>query len=117
MSKAEEYAKVAEEAHQAGIQAGSNHAPEPMVISYSGKTETISTGVCGFAWVLVFPASQGFGRWATKMRIGTKAYGGGMQIWVSYYGQSMEMKLEYAKAYSAVLNKYGIQAYAESRMD
>ena len=117
MSKAEEYAKVAEEAHQAGIKAGSNHVPEPMHLSYGGKTETISTGVCGFAWILVFPNSQGFARWATKMGIGSKAYGGGIQIWVGYYGQSMEMKLAYAKAYVEVLQKYGIKSFAESRMD
>ena len=58
-----------------------------------------------------------FGRWAKKMGVAKKAYGGGLQIWISDFNQSMERKYAYARAFAASLEAHGIDAFADSRMD
>jgi alpha-beta hydrolase superfamily lysophospholipase len=73
--------------------------------------------VCGFAWVTLRPANSSFAIWAKKNRDWKPAYGGGMQLWVSAYNQSMKRKEAYATAFANVLYASGIKAYAGSRMD
>ena len=50
--------------------------------------------------------------------IGRKdSYYGGYTIWVSGFGQSLDRKSAYARAFVKVLNDNGLKAYAMSRMD
>lgn len=102
----------------------------------------VPSGVCGFAWVIVRPGTCSFARWVAthdpdgnRIRkqdqqsdkhhlrytgnrpIGQRGYRGGIQIWVSYFGQSMERKQAYARAFAHALQINGISAYADSRMD
>lgn len=74
---------------------------------------------CGFAWVTVNEkASTRLGR-ALKSVGFRRAHRGGLQLWnPSHFPCQNVDTLEHgAVAYSAVLKKYGIDAYAESRLD
>lgn len=107
----------------AGRAAGNDHKPTPMGVYQSdlqgnriGPTEIVEGGVCGFAWVKI-AGNTSFGRWAKKYGYARSAYGSGLQIWISDYGQSMERKEAHARAMAKVLNENGVKAYAESRID
>lgn len=110
----------------AGTAAGDALVPVPMTVvegdALSGqplpnaKRYYVPSGVCGFAWVS-FKGNTGFGRWAKRHGYARKAYGGGLQYWVSQYGQSMEKKEAFAHAMAESLRANGISAYAGSRMD
>lgn len=74
---------------------------------------------CGFAWVTVSEkASTKLGR-ALKAVGFRRAYGGGLQLWnPSHFPcQNIDTLEEGARAYAAVLKRYGIEAYAGSRLD
>lgn len=115
-------------AEQAGDNAARNITPTPMhVVEHANplddnspiirRYEPVIEGVCGFAWINLYPATSSLARFLKKHGKADKAYGGGMQIWVSGYGQSMERKSAYAGAYAQVLSDAGFTAYAGSRMD
>ncbi len=74
---------------------------------------------CGFAWVNIKPARGPFVNYLKGQSIGSLAYGGGWQIWnpSNHSTQWMDAKKAGADAFAAVLNKYGIKAYADCRMD
>jgi hypothetical protein len=55
-------------------------------------------GVCGFAWVVVKPATSSFAKWLKKTGWADKAYGGGLSIWIGGYNQSMTRKEAHAAA-------------------
>jgi hypothetical protein len=75
-------------------------------------------GVCGFAWVNVSPGNCSFAKWLVKNKLARKAYYGGVDIWVSAFGQSMERKEACAAAMARVLvEELGVKAYSNSRMD
>jgi hypothetical protein len=77
----------------------------------------VPSGVCGYAWVN-FPGNTAFGRWAKSTGRATKSYYGGLDYRVTGYGQSMERKEAYARAFAAVLIAGGIaKVYVQSRMD
>jgi hypothetical protein len=112
-------------AHAAGMAAGGAHTPTPMGVVEAdifGKpkpgahVEVVHSGVCGFAWVS-FKGNTSFGRAMKAAGLARKRYEGGLSVWVSEFGQSMERKEAYARAYAAVLREAGIEAYAGSRMD
>lgn len=74
---------------------------------------------CGFAWVSVFEkASTKLGRRLKDVGF-RKAYGGGLQLWnPSHFPcQNVDTLEEGARAYAEVFKKYGIDAYACSRLD
>ena len=74
---------------------------------------------CGFAWVTVpEKASTRLGR-ALKSVGFRRAYGGGLQLWnPSHFPCQNVDTLEHgAVAYAQILKKYGINAYAGSRLD
>jgi hypothetical protein len=79
-------------------------------------------GVCGFAWVTLRPAR---GALATllKAKGGHKGYYGGVELSSGYivpgarFDQSLERNEAAAKAFAAVLQEAGFQAYAGSRLD
>lgn len=130
----ERYAKfeyVYKKAVAAGLEAGKAAKPRPMIvgtpttllgndIDYSKPTYYESEGLCGFAWVVIFPATSSFARWLVKEgHVGRgRSYGGGTQIWISDHGQSYERKCAHAEAMVKVLNdELGIKACAGSRLD
>ena len=81
----------------------------------------VPEGVCGFAWVKVSPGNSPFANWLKKNKLARKSYHGGVDIWISDFGQSMERKEACAYAMAKVLNEelagQGLSIYASSRMD
>jgi hypothetical protein len=123
-----EAAAIFREAQAAGLAAGNAAKPTPMVvgtptsflggeIDYTKRTYYVPDGVCGFAWVTIHPGNSSIARHAKRLGIGSKAYGGGVSIQVWEYGQSMDRKSSHAGAYADVLQKHGVKAYSQSRMD
>lgn len=122
------FATVYEQADAAGKAAAAALKPVPMVvgqavgifsneIDYSKPTYFVEDGVCGFAWV-AFKGNTEFGRWAKKNKIAKPGYPSGLQIWISDYNQSMQLKEAYAKAFAETLRANGVaDAYYSSRMD
>jgi hypothetical protein len=115
-------------ARSAGFAAGNAFSPTPMLVGSSTtflgtdidptkRTYIVPDGVCGFAWVLINPANSSIAIHAKKQGIGSKAYGGGLSIWIHDHNQSMERKMAHADAFAGVLRDAGIEAYAQSRMD
>jgi hypothetical protein len=93
-------------------------------LDYSKPTYYIEDGVCGFAWVNVYPANKGNTRAGKEERAILKAagfrlndYEKSFQLWVSQYNQSMQKKEAYASAFAKVLRENGLKAYSGSRMD
>ena len=81
---------------------------------------------CGFANVSIRPARGRLVKFLKEMKIGDNGYGGGWRI--SYYDlmpkghryghtQSMDIKEEGCSAFAKALEKYGVEAYMESRAD
>lgn len=75
-------------------------------------------GVCGFAWVFVKPGNCKFANWLKKNgKARPDSYYGGVSIWISQFGQSMQKKEAYAIAMADVFRKYDIRATYMSRLD
>jgi hypothetical protein len=120
--------KLLREAHTAGLLAGNDANPTPMVVGTpttplgndidpEKTTYYVSEGACGFAWVVIRPGNCSLARQAKKLGIGSTRYGGGTSIWISEHGQSVERKAKHAAAYAKVLRDHGVNASSESRMD
>ena len=126
-NKSQDWLDLYNKARQAGLEAGNNHQPTPMVVCEHASPINdnspvvnewvVNSGVCGFAEIIVRPGTCSFARWLTKNQLGRKSYYGGISIWVSDFGQSMEKKEKYAQAFAEILKENGINAYATSRMD
>jgi hypothetical protein len=124
-----EFSDLYAKAYQAGVEAGTNAQPNPMIvgtpvgglfgteIDYSKTTYYEPEGACGFAWVNVSPGNSPFANWLKNNNKGRKAYGGGVEIWISDYNQSVARKYAHATAMARVLKDAGIKAYASSRLD
>lgn len=119
---------IYQEAHTAGLKALKNCKPTPMVVQTHKnmfddnspviRSEVVSQGVCGFAWVKIRPARGRFIDYCKKHNIGgTDDYSGGYTISASHGGQSMELNLAYATAFAEVLQKHGINAISNYRLD
>ena len=121
------HADLFRRADEAGRKAADACTPTPMVVtahadqfddsSPVAQQWVVDDGVCGFAWVTIRPGNCSAAIYAKKNLNFQPAYGGGMQLWVSSYNQSMARKEAYAEAYAGVLRTGGIQAYAGSRED
>ena len=121
------FAALYKQAHEAGMAAGNAAVPVPMVVTSGDGALTpglerkhwiVPEGVCGFASVVVHPATCSFARWYAKTHNERKAYGGGICVkWVGEFNQSMTRKEAYAHAFAEVLRAAGIKAYSQSRMD
>ena len=126
---------ICNEAHQAGVAAVEQLNVVPMIVGeetsflsgkldYSKPTYFVEDGVCGFAWVSVYPANKGNTKLGKEERklletagFRKNDYDRCHQLWVSAYNQSMQKKEAYAIAFSKILNENGITSYASSRMD
>ena len=115
-------------ASAAGKAAGEGAKPQAMMVvqpsnplndnSVPSAMWHVPEGVCGFAWVNVSPGNSPFANWLKKNKLARKAYGGGVDIWISDFGQSVERKEACASAMAKVLKEeLGVNAYASSRMD
>ena len=115
-------------AHEAGMTAGVNAYCVPMIVQEHSNPlndaspvirtyEPVMDGVCGFSSSIVKPATHPFVKWLKAHKIGRSHYGGGYSIWCHEFNQSMTRKDAYCSAFCQVLNKHGIKAYHESRMD
>jgi hypothetical protein len=105
-------------ADAAGKAAAEAHTPAPMIVQDPRmRSAWIEPGgLCGFAWV-TFASNTPFGRWAKANKKAKPAYPKGLMVWVSDYGQSMERKACYARAFADTLNAEGVQASWDSRAD
>lgn len=111
----------------AGFAAGKAAIPDPMVVvqadPLTGKPlpgatrHVVDGGVCGFAYLTITPATSAFVRWLKKNGNGHARYGGGWEMSISGFGQSMTRKEAAAKEMARVLQDNGINASYYSRMD
>lgn len=113
----------------AGRAAGQAAVPAPMVVGTpttpfgndidpNEKTYYVADGVCGFAWVKITPGNCAFANWLKKNKLARTAYQGGVDIWISAFGQSMQRKEACAAAMAKIFrDDLGVKAYAGSRMD
>lgn len=120
--------KIWDEAYAAGLKAGQDAIPTPMIvgtptttfgndIDHTKKTYYVPDGCCGFAWI-VCPGNNAFIKWCKANKDARSEYGGGTCVyWVFEFNQSMTRKEAFAYAFAGVLNKHGVKAYARSRMD
>lgn len=123
----EECEKIFREAIQAGEQAMRSVNVTPMVVvqhenpfddsSPIIRQDVVRQGPCGFAWVNIRPGNSSFARYLKKTRGASQGYYGGINYRISAGGQSIQLKEAYAAAFAQVCRKYGIKAYADSRMD
>jgi hypothetical protein len=116
-----DHGSLYETAHAAGMAAGYGVKPTPMIVTGGVPGQEperwyVSEGVCGFAWIAM-KGNTSFGRWAKKAGKARSAYPKGLSVWVSEFGQSMDRKEAYARAFAKVLRDHGVDAYAGSRMD
>lgn len=74
---------------------------------------------CGFAYVIIPNARQPFVKWLKANNIGSKHYKGGWCIWNPNENptQSMDIKIEGAKAFVKSLQDQGFTCHYESRPD
>ena len=76
---------------------------------------------CGFAWVTIHPARGPFVKYLKSIGVGSRACGGGYQIWYSKLHsistQSVSVHEAAASAFAKVLKDNGLEAYAGSRLD
>ena len=116
-----------DKARAAGLAAGESAVPTPMVVSqhadaFDDKSPVkqswfVPDGVCGFAWVTLRPGTSPAARFAKKFLGARRGFHGGMELWVSEFGQSMARKEAFADAFAKVLKDHGVTAFAGSRMD
>lgn len=89
MSKDKLFHEIYTKAYQAGIEAGN---------------ELEHDGWCGFAWVNIKPANSAFANYLRKKGYGrTDSYYGGLTVWIGEFGQSVDRKYEFAKAFAEVV--------------
>lgn len=122
-----DWQEVYDKAHEAGMEAGNNHKPTPMVVQQHEnmaddnspvKQQWVTdNGVCGFAWIIIKPGGCSFARWLKKNGLAKKAMGGGVRVWVGEFGQSYEKKMAYATAFASVVTKKGISCFSGGRLD
>lgn len=94
-------------------------------IDYSQPTEFVEDGVCGFAWINVYPEFKGNTKLGKEERKVleqldfSKDWENNKRfyLWVRDFNQSMQKKEVYARAYAKVLSANGITASAVSRID
>ena len=136
--KRESAVKILSEAEKSGTESYEEHRPTPMIVqqhedmlndnSPVKQAWDVPEVVCGFAWINVPGNSwfirelkkKGFAR-PNRRNFDSKivfrpGYPSGYQYWVGG-GQSYERKVAFARAFSEVLNKYGVKNYTGSRLD
>ena len=120
LSRYSEFLSLYDEASRLGYEAGRAATPRPMHV-YDGFSrehiETVSDGLCGFAWVKIRPATSSFARYMLKHKLARTSYMGGIEIGISAHNQSYERKIAHARAMAEHFRANGINAYADGRLD
>jgi hypothetical protein len=118
-NKDEFFRLVYNDAYKAGLDAGNACIPEPMNVSDGKAVWHVADGACGFAWIVIKPGTSAFARWLVRNDYASKAYHGGIQIWISEHNQSIMRKEAHARAMANVLReKLTLSTvYVESRLD
>lgn len=106
----------------AGLAAGNKTVPIPMNVIGGPPGETpkiyhVADGMCGFAWIVIKPGNCPLANWLKATGRATLHYGGGVNIWISDYNQSVARKEDHAHAMAQVFVDAGYRAYADSRLD
>jgi hypothetical protein len=91
--------------------------PDPMHVTDGRQVWTVDDGPCGFAWVVIKPATSSFARWLSKNKYADKHYHGGLSIWIGDYNQSEYYKSVHAHAMAEYFRANGVEAYSGSRLD
>ena len=123
-----EVMELFDRAHHAGLRAGHESTPTPMVggrtstpfgsvIDCNKSTYHVSDGVCGFAGVVIKPARGKFVSFLKSKGLGWKHYYGGFYMTCREFGQSLARKEAYCEAFAKVLGESGMRCYVDSRMD
>lgn len=110
----EECRVLLEKAVAAGQAAGNAKKPNPM---YIAGYVPVMDGVCGFASVIIKPASCAFAKYVKQVCRTYPNYGGGLCLPIHEYNQSMEKKEAHAYAMAEVIREAGIKCWSESRID
>jgi hypothetical protein len=119
------FAAVFAKARAAGLAAGEAAVPQAMMVVQPSSNPHVPKamwhvpeGACGFAWVHITPGNCPFANWLKKNNLARSAYKGGVEIWISDFGQSIARKEAFAHAMAEILrDQLGIHAYAGSRLD
>lgn len=114
----------------AGIEAGEGTTPEPMIVTKHAnmaddsspieKAWFVPSGVCGFASIVIKPATSKFAKFVKEIEGPHGTYGsyyGGLGYSIGDYGQSYERKTAHAHAMAKVLGDAGIRTYVDARLD
>jgi hypothetical protein len=121
--------QIYSEAVDAALKAAANVNPVPMgVVEVNpltrepipgGHRSIVNEGLCGFGWVNIKPARGKFVKYLKDIKAGRSGYYGGFDVGMSQFSrsQSYERAMAAAKAFSEVLNRNGIKAYADGRLD
>lgn len=94
-------------------------------IDYGQPTEFVEDGVCGFAWINVYPEFKGNTKLGKEERKVLEQLGFSKDwennkrfyLWVRDFNQSLQKKEAYARAYAKVLSANGVTASPMSRID
>lgn len=110
---------VVTRAHMAGLKAGEEIVPKVFnIVDGENKVlDTLEDGLCGFAWVTIRPNRGPLVAYLKKQGVGDAGHAGGFVVWINRYNQSQTRKYAYAKAFAEVLNLYGFNAVAGTRLD
>lgn len=135
MYDVETFKLICEKADKAGKEAVEKATIVPMVvgselgfmsgkIDYSKPVEYVADGVCGFAWVTIYPQHKGNTRLGKDERYVLERCGfrkdydkPSYSRSISDYNQSMQKKEIHARAYAEVLRQNGLKAQGVSRID
>lgn len=128
-----DYAAVWREAKAAGEAAARACTPTPMTVFDAhldgtpvkgGQTYFVPSGLCGFATIIIKPATSGFARWLKANERTYKHYYGGLSYFVhaectngTTFSQSVDIKEAWARAAVKVLRDHGISCGMETRLD
>jgi len=115
------------QAHDAGNNAVTQTTVTPMIVTQAANplddssavvnAWIVNDGVCGFANVIIKPATSKFAKFLVANQLARKHYAGGVSMSIRDFNQSLTKKEAYAYAFAKVLNDNGITAYVDSRMD
>lgn len=127
-TQAPSYAAIWKEAKAAGVAAGNAAQCVPMHVVQRANVmddaspivhryEPVMDGVCGFASVVIRPATSGFAKWLKTKGYASPHYYGGYSIFIGEHNQSLTRKEAHASAMAEVFGRYGYNAHCDSRID
>jgi len=122
-----EYEALYKRACDEGMAAGKAAIPIPMtVVEPSNVMDPnspprnewfVPEGPCGFAEVVIHPATSSFARWLAKNNLASTRYNGGMSIWIGAHNQSVTRKEAHAYKMAEIFKAAGIKCFVSARLD